>query len=61
MTLKQPLVETLPTPDLVRHRLGDALREVELLRKLLRLAECAEEYRRIDQETEGTTRAPPTK
>src|SRR5438876_944445 len=34
-----PVIESLPPPAVVRNRLGDALREVELLRGLLRLAE----------------------
>ncbi len=43
------LVHALPHPKLVRDRLGDALREVELLRRLLRVAERAEEYREYDR------------
>ena len=42
--LKQ-LVENVPPTVAVRDRLGDALREVRLLRQLLRLAETAERYR----------------
>jgi hypothetical protein len=48
MTLDRPLMETLPPPRAVRIRLGDALREVELLRRLLLLAERAEMYRACD-------------
>ena len=45
MTLDRPLMETLPPPRAVRARLGDARREVELLRRLLLLTERAEMYR----------------
>jgi hypothetical protein len=33
------LIGTIPSPDVVRERLACALREVQLLRQLLRLAE----------------------
>jgi hypothetical protein len=49
MTLEQPLLRSLPPPSQVRDRLGDALREVELLRYLLRLSERAEQYREADR------------
>jgi hypothetical protein len=49
MTLDQPFLELLPSATIVRHRLGDALREVELLRGLLRLAERAESFRQSDR------------
>jgi len=49
MTLNKPIIEVLPAPGIVRVRLGDALREVELLRWLLRLAERADQYRQIDK------------
>jgi hypothetical protein len=45
----KPLIDTLPTPDAVRERLGDTLRELELLRRLLRLAKAAEQYRAADR------------
>ena len=48
--LKRPIIHSLPAPAAVRNRLGDALREVELLRKLLRLSERAAEYREIDKQ-----------
>jgi hypothetical protein len=48
MSLDEPLIDCLPQPAQVRSRLGDALREVELLRRLLRLSERAEEFRRSD-------------
>jgi hypothetical protein len=48
-----PLMETLPSPERVRDRLGDALREVELLRGLLKLSEKAQEYRDCDQQIDG--------
>lgn len=50
MTLKAPIVESMPSVQEVRYQLGDALREVELLRGLLRLAERAERYREVDRE-----------
>jgi hypothetical protein len=46
--LDRPLVRTIPQPEAIRRRLGDALREVELLRRLLRVAERAAVYRRAD-------------
>jgi hypothetical protein len=49
MILDRPILELLPRPATVRDRLGDALREVELLRLLLRLAERAEHYRSCDR------------
>jgi hypothetical protein len=57
MNLTRPLVQSLPHPADVRNRLGDALREVELLRRLLVLAERAELYRECDQERASTRRA----
>jgi hypothetical protein len=50
MTLPSPVVESLPPANEVRRRLGDALREVQILRGLLRLAERAERYRERDRE-----------
>jgi hypothetical protein len=41
-------VNALPTVAQVRGRLTDALREVTLLKQLLRLAERAERYRECD-------------
>jgi hypothetical protein len=49
MPIDQPLLETIPPPHVVRDKLGNALREVELLRKLLRISERAEQYRQVDQ------------
>jgi len=37
MGSNRPLIETVPPPGQIRARLSDALREAELLRKLLRL------------------------
>jgi hypothetical protein len=45
MNLDEPLIRVLPHPDQVQHRLGDALRQVTLLRRLLRLSQKAEEFR----------------
>jgi hypothetical protein len=50
VSIDKPLIDSLPQPDQVRSRLGDALREVELLRGLLRLSERAEHYRLGDQQ-----------
>jgi len=41
LTAFPELIEKLPTPDAVRERLSCALREVQFLRQLLRLAEQA--------------------
>lgn len=46
---KKPLIDTLPPPAAIRERLGATLREVELLRRLLRLAKTAEQYRCADR------------
>ena len=46
----QPLIQSLPPPAVVRDQLANALREVELLRRLLRLSERAEQYRHRDLE-----------
>jgi hypothetical protein len=43
------LIDLIPPPQSVANRLGDALREVQLLRRLLRLADLAEQYRLCDQ------------
>jgi hypothetical protein len=50
MSLNKPIVQSLPPTQTVRDRLGNALREVELLRSLLKLAEKAERYRERDRE-----------
>lgn len=44
----EQLIDLIPTPATVQDRLGDALREVQLLRRLLRLADLAESYRERD-------------
>jgi hypothetical protein len=49
MDLTRPLMETLPPPVKVRRALGDALRQVELLKKLLRIAERVADYRQCDR------------
>jgi hypothetical protein len=41
------LADTLPSPLEVHRQLGAALREVKLLRGLLRLSERAAEYRKL--------------
>jgi len=50
MSLDQFLIQTLPRPEVVRGRMSDLLREMELLRGLLRLSEKAAEYRECDEE-----------
>jgi hypothetical protein len=55
LLLNKPLITTLPKPEAVRRRLGETLREVELLRRLLRVAERAEVYRRVDHLLETDT------
>jgi hypothetical protein len=47
------LVDLIPPPQAVADRLGDAMREVELLRRLLRLSERAEQYRALDRQLRG--------
>jgi hypothetical protein len=46
MSLDTPLMESLPSPQQVREKLGAALREAELLRRLLKITERAEAYRK---------------
>jgi hypothetical protein len=50
MFAERSLVDSMPPPQVVRDRLGDALREVELLRGLLRIAEKADDYRECDRD-----------
>jgi len=49
MSINHLLIDVVPSVPSVRNRLGDALREVQLLRRLLRLTELAEEYRQMDR------------
>jgi hypothetical protein len=44
---KRRVLDTIPPPAVVRDQLGRALREVSLLRRILRLAEKAEQYRTL--------------
>jgi len=57
MGSNRPLIETVPPPGQIRARLSDALREAELLRKLLKVAEAAEHFRQCDRKKgrEGQT------
>lgn len=41
----KPIAEALPPPEQVRRRLADAVLEVTLLKKLLKLSERAEQHR----------------
>ena len=50
MNMKLPLMETIPPAPKVRDRLKDAIREVKLLTRFLRIAESADEYRRCDRQ-----------
>jgi hypothetical protein len=50
------LIDLIPSPQAVRERLGDALREVKLLRRLLQLADVAEQYRESDRWRSGDNR-----
>jgi hypothetical protein len=45
-----PLQEKLPRPAELREKLCLAMREVDLLKKLLRVAERAATFRRVDRE-----------
>ena len=45
----KPLIEALPTPAQVRNRLTDAMREVALLKQLLRVSESADRYKACDR------------
>jgi hypothetical protein len=47
MNFAPPLTENLPPPEELERRLGAALREVELLRRLLRVSERAARYRKV--------------
>jgi hypothetical protein len=47
MNLDGPIEDAIPSPEAIRHRLGRALREAYLLRKLLRLAKRAESCRKV--------------
>lgn len=49
MFLKSPIVDHFPSVAIVSRRLGDAERDVELLRGLLHLAKKAEFYRECDR------------
>ncbi len=51
------LIDMIPPPQAVAIRLGDALREVELLRRLQRLADIAEEYRECDRQRQNSRTA----
>lgn len=46
---KARVIEAIPAPNRIRERLGDALREVELLRRLLKVSERAEVFREADR------------
>jgi hypothetical protein len=53
MTLDRSLTESLP-PKVLRERLGATLREADLLRRLLPLAERAERYRQTEAASANT-------
>lgn len=52
------LVNTIPDPETVRDRLTAAIREVALLRRLLKLSEQAAKYERQGQEQRQPDGAP---
>ena len=45
----KPLIDALPTPAQVRNRLTDAMREVALLKQLLRVSESADRFKACDR------------
>jgi hypothetical protein len=59
MTFDTPLIDSLPPPDAIRDRLGDVLREAAHLRRLLRVATTAEQYRDADRARRQREEAPP--
>ncbi len=50
-TISTDPIDTIPRPQVVRDRLGRALREVDVLRRLLRVAEHVHDHRELSQET----------
>jgi hypothetical protein len=52
MNLIRPILQTIPPVASVRRKLGRALREVDLLQRLLRVAERAEFYRECDRQAD---------
>jgi hypothetical protein len=59
MTTDRSLTESLPHPSEVRERLGGALREIVLLRRMLRLCERAEEFRAVSRKSSMRDRGEP--
>lgn len=57
--MNRPLMQTLPTSDEVTDRLTNALREVRLLKLLLRLARLSDDYKHCDRSA-GTGRRGPS-
>jgi hypothetical protein len=45
------LLDLLPTPQVIRGRLGRILREADILKRLLRLSERAAEEKRLTEES----------
>jgi hypothetical protein len=58
LTRQASLQKTLPPPGEVRRRLAEALREAELLRRLLPLAERAQLFRDCDERQQRETTRP---
>lgn len=52
--LKPDLIETIPEPDILNQWLAEALRRVDLLRSLLRVARRKAAYRRPSIEREAS-------
>jgi hypothetical protein len=58
MLKRKPVLATIPPPTEVHCRLGRALREVTILRALLRLAKRAEGLRRSEAQDSVSNEAP---
>lgn len=54
-TQNKPLVDRIPDAETVRARLAEALREVELLRRMLKLSQQAEKYRVATDRAKGVS------
>ena len=51
-TSGEKFIETIPKPMIIFEWLGQALREVDVLRRLLRLSEHAQHHRELSREEE---------
>ena len=57
MTLKRPVADNFPTEVEIADALADAMRDVELLKGMLKLAGKAAHYRECDREAPELNRA----